>query len=325
MQGLKDEDHKAHNALLEENKLLARGPVQQKFIVSEHKLPVSAVADTQSARRGVPIDVTKIRGLEQIKSLPCALDRAVQVFFVGSRAKGRPLTTDECLQIYKDKGLYSGNWDNNPARRHRFDWVVARYASTFQADKCQSSRKGVTYELQRELLKRVDRHKRMSFPSQFRTEECRLLVAIVDLNCQKNEDDSIPEDWIKPQWETLRKLGLVKRAWSVMKRVWPKIKRWLNDEKIVLCNFRSHRVGKGGKDGAHKYWKGENFPKQGKRKTVPYTYPTTATTTLPNTLDVPRTSTEPENDRVEGFGLPPPRGSPKNSVKVQTKTKTQGA
>ena len=307
VQSRKAQDKAQEDADLKECRQIARRSRSAVHVKEKRAVLGADAPNTPSVDRR-PMDVTRIRGLADIRKLPNALDRVTKLGLLLTRVKRAPATADEIEQGYRDAELYSAPWEN-PARASRVRWVADRISATFDdSQMTKAKREPVSFADVRAILKLLDDHKRSEVCPGVDPAEYRLMLSIADHCLGKNSDKTIPGDWIAKQWEAFRKLGIVTRQWkNSASRTWTEVKKWWKRTDFIICNFKWRRGH------ANEYVKGENFPKGEKRHPSPYTYPKEQTHTQHNTLDASASRNEEAVVILQASGLPPPRGSPDKS------------
>jgi hypothetical protein len=249
------------------------------------------------------IGLSKSKNIEDIRKLPNAYERSIKSVLYLQTVLRRPATVDEAIAFYEDNELHSAPLAN-PARRGRFERIVKIANQKFDGSKLGTQGK-VSQQID-EIVRVIEAQRRQvkeCCPRHLDWKDYGVVLGIATYCCGKNPDNSIPEDWVTPILEELKKRGIVQS--SDVRQIWRPYRNVLDQQKVITNDHLHWR------DRALRYDKGENFPEPGKSKAVPYTYPiiTPHTTTLQlgadSTLDLLVKSI------LEECGVPPPRGSPK--------------
>ena len=247
--------------------------------------------------------LSKSKSIEDIKKLPNAYERSIKAVLCLQTRLRRPATVDEALAFYEDNELHSAPREN-PTRRGRFERIVAIANQKFDASKLGTKTK-VSQQVD-EIVRVIEAQRRQvkdCCPGHLQWKDYGVVLGIATYCCGKNPDNSIPEDWVTPILEELKKRGIVQS--SDVRQIWRPYRNVLDQQKIITNDHLHWR------DRALRYDKGKNFPKQGKSKAVPYTYPLINTHTTTLLLGADSTLELLVRSIVAECGVPPPRGSPK--------------
>ena len=107
-------------------------------------------------------------------------------------------------------------------------------------------------------------HKKKPIPGLVNRESVAVALGIVEFCHGKNDDRSIPQDWIEAIWRQLHALGRVPR-WSWQK--WAIIKKHLRKMVVVHCDGLSWRKR------ANRYELGTRFPRKKRKAASPRLFP----------------------------------------------------
>jgi hypothetical protein len=251
-------------------------------------------------------------------SEPDARRRRMMVVDHMTRKLRRLPTADEARDFIKANGVYSAPWEN-PKRQRDIENILAFRAQTF--DPAKLGTKG-TPEYVSDVLRLIEKHRRWAklncpkgwrdlpslrvdefgvlhtkkpIPGVVKRDSVAVALGIVEFCCGKNDDRSIPQDWIESIWRQLHALGRAPQ-WSWQK--WAIIKKHLRRMRVVLCDGLSWKTR------ANRYERGPAFPRPRRKASESPLFPvihSEYTHNILNCLDTTRGVLKAEGAT---FGLP---------------------
>ncbi len=236
-----------------------------------------------------PSGITPIRGqkLSGVMSEPDARKRRMAVIDHMTRRLRRLPTAEEVLEFIQANGLYSAPWEN-PKRRRDIENILSFRAQTFDPTKLGTK---AAPDYVSDVLRLIEKHRRWAkvncpkgwhdlpslrvdefgvvhtkkrIPGLVKRGSVAVALGIVEFCCGKNEDRSIPQDWIEAIWRQLHELGRAPR-WSWQK--WAIIKKHLRTMGVVHCDGLSWKTR------ANRYELGSKFPRTKRKAPSPPVFP----------------------------------------------------